>query len=465
MTEYQILILATTLVAVGSLFFVRQVATVDSFYKGFSLSGAQPGLWTLTLSQVTTWLFARSLMNAAILGYYYGFWGVLAYATYYVSFLTGGAIVDRLRFRHGCSNVQSFLKQRYGRTGTACYNFVIAVRLISEVFSNLLVIALFFGVTGSVSYTAAIILFSVFTLAYSFAGGLHGSLRTDKFQMVLFSILLGILFVLILVKPELQMLQAITGSFAIDSVMTDPGVILIIVALLQVFSYPLHDPVMMDRGFLADRQTTKQSFRYAFIISFVCILLFGCFGLLAALHDVNAVGMEQTLRSIMGPTLHLLFQLSLIISALSTLDSTLSSSAKLVVADMQVFGEQPSVQMGRVVMVVFMLAGMAMVFWGSKDLFDAVAISGTASMFLLPVVFFNIFGRDRLGSTRSYVISFLAAMIGAALYFIETSGGQSYLSGIKEIVGTDHKYMKLLVICVAVIIVSHLAFWFDKAKQ
>jgi hypothetical protein len=49
-----------------------------NFYQGTSATGQKPGLLTLTLSQVTTWIFARSLMNAAILGFYYGIWGTLA---------------------------------------------------------------------------------------------------------------------------------------------------------------------------------------------------------------------------------------------------------------------------------------------------------------------------------------------------------------------------------------------------
>lgn len=49
--------------------------SADGFFKGFAENGSPPSLWTLVLSQVTTWIFARSLMNAAILGYYYGIAG------------------------------------------------------------------------------------------------------------------------------------------------------------------------------------------------------------------------------------------------------------------------------------------------------------------------------------------------------------------------------------------------------
>ncbi|WP_315982772.1 hypothetical protein [Aliamphritea spongicola] len=130
-------------------------------FKGYSKDGEQPGLLLLTFSQVTTWIFARSLLNAAILGFYYGIWGTLAYAAYYLSFLTGGKIIDSLRFRHGYTSVQAFLHDRFGRWGTGCYNFVIGLRLISEVFANILVIGILFGVAGSSSYTFAVVLLPV----------------------------------------------------------------------------------------------------------------------------------------------------------------------------------------------------------------------------------------------------------------------------------------------------------------
>ncbi len=58
---------------------------------------------------------------------------------------------------------------------------------------------------------------------------------------------------------------------------------LLLVAFLQVFSYPVHDPVMMDRGFLADRDTTRKSFLHAFWLSSLCIIGFGMFGIQAGL--------------------------------------------------------------------------------------------------------------------------------------------------------------------------------------
>lgn len=93
-----IYVLVGTAIALAlSAYSVRQAVTVDGFFAGRDGQGHAPDLWTLILSQVTTWIFARSLLNSAILGYYYGIAGTLAYAAYYLSFLTGGFFVGRLR--------------------------------------------------------------------------------------------------------------------------------------------------------------------------------------------------------------------------------------------------------------------------------------------------------------------------------------------------------------------------------
>jgi len=112
--------------ALLSIFLSSRAQTESTFFYGHSHTGETPNLITLILSQVTTWIFARSLMNAAILGFYYGLWGTLAYATYYLSFLTGAKIIDSIRFRHGFSSVQQFLRARFGLAGIVCYNFVVA---------------------------------------------------------------------------------------------------------------------------------------------------------------------------------------------------------------------------------------------------------------------------------------------------------------------------------------------------
>lgn len=450
--DYQLPIIVA-LVALLSVLLSPKAKGVNAFFRGESSEGAQPSLLTLTFSQVTTWIFARSLMNAAILGFYYGIWGTLAYAAYYLSFFTGAKIIDHLRFEQGYGSVQEFLSDRFGHWGTRCYNLVIGVRLVSEVFANLLVIGILFGAAGTGSYTLAVIGLALITLAYSMLGGLHASLRTDLFQMIIFLVVLGLLLVMALSSGGMTAEIFAFKPFDI----TEPGPVLLLVALLQVWSYPMHDPVMMDRGFLADRETTRKSFLHAGWISIVCITVFGLLGVMAGASALEDENMNQALTRILGELPMLLFSASLVISAMSTLDSTLSSSAKLMVVDMKIM--QPSLANGRMVMALFMLSGVLCVFWGNKDLFSAVAVSGTASMYLAPVIFFSLWQNKKEIPVWSYLASFTLALVGAALYFTESSGYSALL-------GDAHKYTKLLWISATVMVVGCALFWLgDKQSQ
>nr|CAA6821084.1 MAG: Pantothenate:Na+ symporter (TC 2.A.21.1.1) / Sodium-dependent multivitamin transporter [uncultured Thiotrichaceae bacterium] len=433
-------------IALLSIFFAPKAQNAGSFFSGLSPSGQQPGLWLLTLSQVTTWIFARSLLNAAILGFYYGLWGTLAYAAYYLSFFVGGKIIDNLRFEQGYGSVQSFLRDRFGSWGTRCYNLVVGIRLVSEVFANLLVIGILFGVAGSGAYVLAIVAFAAVALIYSMLGGLHASLRTDLFQMLVFIGVLVLLVIMALAGGQFEFTQLFFKPF--DRM--EPGPVLLLVALLQVWSYPLHDPVMMDRGFLADRETTRKSFFHAGWISIVCIIVFGSFGVLAGANVQDGEAMTDVLTRLLGVAPMLMFNAALVISAMSTLDSTLSSSAKLVAVDMKML--KPTIANGRSVMLVFMLLGLGFVFLDNKDLFSAVAVSGTASMYLMPVVFFSLWGCRVDIPLWSYLGSFVLAIGGAALYFTESSGYSSLL-------GDAHKYTKLLWISLTLLVSGNLLFW------
>ncbi len=448
--EYALLSIAGV-VALVSILLVPNARTVNTFFSGISPRGEAPSLFSLTFSQVTTWIFARSLMNAAVLGYFYGIWGTLAYAAYYLSFLTGGLIVDKLRFEQGFDSIQDFLKARFSYIGVTCYNIVIVIRLISEVFANLLVIGMLFGAAGSNAYVIAIISFSVVTLIYSMLGGLHASLKTDVFQMSIFVFVLLLLIFTVINSGHFVFADLGFKEFNIEQ----PGPILMLVAFLQIWSYPMHDPVMMDRGFLSDRETTRKSFLHAAWISILCILAFGSLGVLAGAHAAEGETMNTVLMRLLGEWPMLLFSTTLIISAMSTLDSTLSSSSKLVAVDMKLVST--NVKNGRLIMLVFMLLGLLCVFFGNQDLFSAVAVSGTASLFLAPVVFFSIFAKQKDIPIWSYLITFIIAIFGASLYFLESSGYTQWL-------GTTHKYTKLLEISLLVLISGCLLFWIGSKK-
>ncbi|MEH6831819.1 sodium:solute symporter family transporter [Sulfitobacter sp.] len=419
-------------------------ATVEGFFGGQGATGRNPGLWVLVLSQVTTWIFARSLMNAAILGYYYGIAGTLAYAAYYGSFLTGGFIVGRLR-EGGATSVQDWIGARFGGVGNGCYNSVIALRLLSEVFANLIVVGLIFNAVLEGSGTTAIWIVAVLGLAYSAWGGLSAALRTDVVQMLVFLVVFGVAFVALVISPDFDLGAVVTAQGTAGSY---NGWVLLAVAALQVFSYPAHDPVMMDRGFIADKATTALSFLHAFWISTLCIIGFGFFGIQAGLVGAAYEGeLIGTWVKMFPSWVFGLLMISLLVSALSTLDSALSSAARLVVEE---GGLPRTLTVGRVVMVVFMLAGTLLTLWGNATLFDAVAVSGTASMFLTPVLIVGlVMGRQI--ALWAYLVAFGAAMAGAFIYFAR--GWEMITPWLIE----GHKYEQLLLICICVLLTGFAA--------
>jgi Na+/proline symporter len=440
-----ILITLFAVVLIASLMVAPRRVSVNGFFGGVNGAGQAPGLWVLVLSQVTTWIFARSLMNAAILGYYYGIAGTLAYAAYYGSFLSGAFIVGRLR-RDGARSMQDWLGARFGAVGNGCYNLVIALRLLSEVFANLLVVGLIFNAVLAGGGTTAILVVAVLGLAYSAWGGLSAALRTDVMQMLVFLCVFGVAFGALVISPE----------FDLGAVMRAPGAsgsyngwVLLVVAALQVFSYPAHDPVMMDRGFIADEATTRASFMHAFWMSTLCIIGFGFFGIQASLvgaaYEDELIG---TWSAMFPPRVFVALMISLLVSALSTLDSALSSAARLVVEELQLAPR--SLAGGRVVMVVFMVAGTALTLWGNATLFDAVAVSGTASMFLTPVLIAGLV-LQREVALWAYLAAFGAAMLGAFVYF-----GRSWVL-FAAVLPEGHKYEQLLVICVLVLVAGFAA--------
>jgi hypothetical protein len=226
---------------------------------------------------------------------------------------------------------------------------------------------------------------------------------------------------------------------------------LLLVAMLQVISYPMHDPVMMDRGFLADRKTTWKAFLHAGWLSMACIFLFALLGVYAGTVKLPDEAMLDVLKRTMGDTTMLIVNLALIISAVSTLDSTLSSASKLTVKDMGLAA--PTLANGRIAMLVFMAGGLAFLFLNTKELYAAVAVSGTASMFLTPVIVFCVIGNRRV-SLWAFHTAFVAALAGAVLYYLEEGGGGFMTAAF----GIEHKYTKLLYICMAVLAVGNGAF-------
>jgi Na+/proline symporter len=158
-----------------------------AFYWGHDAQGRETGFWLLTCSTFITWIFAKSVTNAANLGATYGIVGGLAYATYYLSIPVAGIVIVsiRKRFGAGARSLSEFLVSRYGRTAATAFLLVVTIRLYNEVWSNTAVVGSYFGQKGSFPYYAAAFVFTALTLIYSLKGGLRSSIVTDTLQLVL----------------------------------------------------------------------------------------------------------------------------------------------------------------------------------------------------------------------------------------------------------------------------------------
>jgi len=330
-------------------------------------------LWLLTSSLVISWIFAKSITNAANLGLKYGLLGGLAYATYYLSFLVAGFFIYNIRVKGGFKSIHEFLATKFGKGAVVLFSLLIGFRLFNEVWSNTMVIGSYFGANGSNGYYAAIVVFTVLTLVYSLKGGLSSSMFTDAIQMVFFGGLLLIILTMILPRFESS---AFASTWSLSG-----GLDLMLVALIQCFSYPFHDPVMTDRGFITDPKTMKKAFILAAPIGFVSILLFSLVGVYARQLGLAGDATVQVAHSL-GVVLTILVNFIMITSASSTLDSAFASFSKLSIVDLSLF--KVTVSNGRWVMVFMTVLGTIPIFF-NPEVLSATTVSGTMVIGLAPM--------------------------------------------------------------------------------
>jgi Na+/proline symporter len=350
----------------------------NEFYKA-EKKGKTPNVLMLTGSLVISWVFAKSITNASSLGYSFGMMGGIAYAGYYLSFIVAGIVIYSLRKHGNFTSIHHFLQTRFGRGSLVIFSIVIAFRLFNEIWSNTMVIGMYFGDVGSTGYYTSIVVFTLLTLAYSLKGGLSSSIFSDVIQMGLFSILLIIILTVLFNDPEVSIAQVTgTGSFSWEL-----GLNLFFAAILQSFSYPFHDPVMTDRGFISSEKTTLKSFILAGIIGGVCILLFSFLGIIAKIKGVPD-GALQASGAIFGTLILLLINFIMIVSAASTIDSTFSAFSKLAAVDLNL---GKTVKFGRITMVIVAVAGTIPIFFNPAIL-SATTVSGTMVIGLTPVFLF-----------------------------------------------------------------------------
>lgn len=362
--------------------------TAGEFFRGEKQTEGKavrmPNAWVLTSSLVISWLFAKSITNAANLGLEFGFVGGVAYAAYYASFLVAGWVLYRMRTRGGFGSIHQFLQSRFGRGALVVFSVLIAFRLFNEVWSNTKVIGTYFGPDGSSGFTWSIIVFTALTLAYSLKGGMSSSILTDVIQMTFFGVLLTVVLGAVLQSSQFDSVKSHSlGDYLLSGSWTmSQGGNLLLVALIQSLSYPFHDPVMTDRGFISDPKTMLRSFLWAAPVGGLCILLFSFVGIFGQFQGVTGQAPVEVAK-LLGPVIMLVMNFIMITSAASTLDSTFSSFAKLTVIDLGK-PEKITLKRGRWAMVIVTLLGSIPIFLGAEIL-TATTVSGTMVIGLAPV--------------------------------------------------------------------------------
>jgi|TARA_R110000737_G_scaffold345455_1_gene373952 Na+/proline symporter len=381
--------------------------STDDFFKATKRNGEQPKFAILTSSLVISWIFAKSIAVSASLGKDFGLVGGLAYACYYLSFLVAGIVIYKMRTKGNWTSIHIFIRSKFGSNAVRLFSLLIAFRLFNEVWSNTMVVGIFFGESNSFSYNIAIVVFTALTLAYVIKGGLRSSLLTDLIQMLLFGILL-----IVIVGFLSPGLAGKTGEVAFTGEFTfSQGVNLMLVALLQIFSYPFHDPVMTDRGFVSDAKTTLKSFLWAGLIGFVCILLFSLVGVYGRIYNLDGDPVMSVGRTL-GIPMMLIMNFIMITSATSTLDSTFTSFSKLWVVDI-LRDKQITISKGRMAMVFITIFGTLPIFFGA-DIISATTISGTMVIGLAPIF---IFWKKEVPVFSYYMSIFTGIFFGLALIF------------------------------------------------
>lgn len=403
----------------------RQVEA-GQFFNGRSDAGAAPGIWLVAMSAAITWIFAKSIANASDLSFAFGITGGIGYTIYYFSFVVAGVAIYFLRTRGGYRSLAHMLVEKYGSICARLFLITIGFRLLNEVWSNTKVMSLYFGTEGSGSYWAAAILITLFTLSYAWTGGMRASLLTDRLQTVVIFALLGVVLAILLPGLESK------GIPTVDDATQNAGLTFCALAAVQILSYPFHDPVLTDRGFISEPRDMLKSFIIAGVLSGGFIFLFSIIGLCGKAYGLPA-NPSVTVPASFGLIMMLMFNGIMLLSGGSTIDSTFTSVAKLSALDwknegIQQFGTRLTT--GRIAILAVAILGnlpLLSIYAGDKigpTIIAATTISGTMVMGLAPIFLLSWLPGAR---AASFHFAFWPGLILGVLRAIETFGHVSIL--------------------------------------
>jgi hypothetical protein len=199
-------------------------------------------------------------------------------------------------------------------------------------------------------------------------------------------------------------------------------------ALVQVLSYPFHDPVLTDRGFLTRPGIMVKGFVFAGLLAGGFILLFSTIGLYGRAIGLTG-NMSVGVPASFGLPMLLIFNAIMLTSAGSTLDSTFSSAAKLSGRDWPGragTATDAEFRYGRWVMVAIAIAGnipLLGIYMGDAvgpAIIAATTISGTMVMGLAPIFLLAFIPHS---GPASFHLAFWPGLLFGVLVTIEAAFG------------------------------------------
>ena len=410
-----------------------QKVSLGGFFRGEDKNGKDVSYFLLTSSVFISWIFAKSVTNAANLGAKYGIVGGVAYAVYWLCIPLAGFAIYRLRAKYVAKGLISFLTENYGKSAAIFFSAAILIRLFNEVWSNTSVVGGYYGAPGSKGFILSATVFTIITLIYSVRGGLRSSIITDMIQTVVFTIF--VLLIIFTILPKHSIGELVTeGTWKMNT-----GVDMLLVSFVQIFSYPFHDPVLTDRGFLCEKKVMLKAFIVSGLLGFLAIVLFSFVGIHSRLLGLPvSSNIPASLAQKMGIAGSFIMLAVMVSAAGSTLDSTFASRGKLTAHDLPLmrgkdYGEK-SKTIAIIVMIAIAIIGNLPMIIGT-DILKATTISGTMVIGLAPVFLLHGFVKPtKLGFHLSF---WTGIILGLALTlklipsaFAIGGGDQALLLGV-----------------------------------
>jgi hypothetical protein len=328
--------------------------------------------------------------------------------------------VYRLR-KKGFRSLPDAINERYGSLATVVYALVVLYRLEQEVWSNALVVADFYGGNHDEQWWLAALVASGIPCIYILFSGLKSSINTDIVQAVIALVFLILIVSVVSARlSELDMPGCHDGNRSGCNVLThNPvpdrarfslagGLDLATVGLLQGFtSYGFFDPVLTDRAFLLQPDTMWYAYLIGGFIAALFIVFFsslGVYGNIVATYgtDVDAdveAGQPAAVAEYLGPAWFSIVNIIFITSSISTVDSTFTSTSKIVGPELYEFvtGGKPKgvnnatelhMTIGRWAVVAMLVLGLVPLLNEDITALSATTSTGTLLMGMGPPILF-----------------------------------------------------------------------------